>query len=137
MSFALFQSTHSITECDYMGDDSYVIPTLISIHALHYRVRPRGSGKSICARKYFNPRTPLQSATLLRVSDVLNLKHFNPRTPLQSATFAAALATLTGEHFNPRTPLQSATMIFTMQLALLSTRFQSTHSITECDPKLS
>ena len=62
-SGASFQSTHSITECDgeQLAESTDKIP--ISIHALHYRVRLAFSPGSRLRSRYFNPRTPLQSAT--------------------------------------------------------------------------
>ena len=81
----------------------------ISIHALHYRVRHGNGNIGIAGYRNFNPRTPLQSATLRRDPVIANQQHFNPRTPLQSATLRRDTAIPNQQHFNPRTPLQSAT----------------------------
>ena len=107
-SLKSFQSTHSITECDNPDLAKPTFTNVISIHALHYRVR---------------------QARLKR--DEAKMQHFNPRTPLQSATDADKQTDVKAYDFNPRTPLQSATQAICQSLTGLS--FQSTHSITECD----
>ena len=83
--------------------------TMISIHALHYRVRcPRcESGRS--AREHFNPRTPLQSAI--------------GRTSWKEAARNISIHAL---HYRVR----SYGNLLDTQFRVL---FQSTHSITECD----
>ena len=59
---------------------------------------------------------------------------FNPRTPLQSAIINMIKLLSLSIHFNPRTPLQSA--MIAKATFWLTTTFQSTHSITECDNEL-
>ena len=61
----LFQSTHSITECDFHAVE--IIPTnpiFQSTHSITECDRPPGWPVD-CGGSYFNPRTPLQSAMLL------------------------------------------------------------------------
>ena len=104
---ARFQSTHSITECDISKPGAEKV-TLISIHALHYRVRP----------------------TLLRVSDVLNLfqsTHSITECDAQRRTKQASHSRFQSTH--SITECDGGSSMATTQLAT----FQSTHSITECD----
>ena len=80
----------------------------ISIHALHYRVRPVFASDDPW-RRNFNPRTPLQSATpgligpamLIPIS--IHALHYRVRPWLDGAVRQPL-------NFNPRTPLQSATV---------------------------
>ncbi len=104
----LFQSTHSVTECDI----------LVASYS------PKSSS-------YFNPRTPLQSAMAfvvqqfapkLRISiHALRYRvrsdpqYHNPDGSIFQSThsvtecdFFSAVLTLSPNYFNPRTPLQSA-----------------------------
>ena len=129
---ALFQSTHSITECDART------PSQCDL------------------RPHFNPRTPLQSAISfyfygaddpifqsthsitecdlwhIQFPDHRRCKDFNPRTPLQSAIDLCKKPRRSEAYFNPRTPLQSA-MYTGVDAVWIFCQFQSTHSITECD----
>ena len=126
-----FQSTHSITECDAdckagLGQLHHFNPRTplqsatktirrmigaseISIHALHYRVRPGQCPTLLRGGWHFNPRTPLQSATFcvgfrckIAVISIHALHYRVRRSSCNSAFFAQC-------NFNPRTPLQSAT----------------------------
>ena len=106
----IFQSTHSITECDDWANPSVYRVVQISIHALHYRVRRPLLLQIGQSSLHFNPRTPLQSATIFTLLIQVTRFHFNPRTPLQSATPAPLASAQGAGHFNPRTPLQSATL---------------------------
>ena len=84
---------------------------------------------------YFNPRTPLQSATQSWPWLGLFVIYFNPRTPLQSATdLDQALAdrlniSIHALHYRVRRD-------YRYQCGHDCQKFQSTHSITECDHAL-
>ena len=151
----IFQSTHSITECDpdhrdstfhgahfnprtplqsaiFKADD---LPALegISIHALHYRVRSWCHRSVNRKRLYFNPRTPLQSAIRNMFCVHLQKRKFQSTHSITECDVDSARQYLNfGKHFNPRTPLQSA-MVAVWSGSIAFTLFQSTHSITECD----
>ena len=125
-----FQSTHSVTECDSMYFTSWMIYRTISIHALRYRVRctapitfnvastfqsthsvtecDLARPSPIPLGRYFNPRTPLQSAMGPGKRRINHDQNFNPRTPLQSAMLDCSHFAWWRWYFNPRTPLQSA-----------------------------
>ena len=81
---------------------------------------------------YFNPRTPLQSATQSWPWLGLFVIYFNPRTPLQSATdLDQALAdrlniSIHALHYRVRRD-------YRYRCCHDCQKFQSTHSITECD----
>ena len=98
-----FQSTHSITECD-CGPQTY----------------------NRCLW-YFNPRTPLQSATPPVWWCTLGHQNFNPRTPLQSATSTSSVLIFSILYFNPRTPLQSATDTATLVVVLVGISIHALH----------
>ena len=128
----VFQSTHSITECDAIVGQLKQSFLHISIHALHYRVRLHQPPTPIIGSHHFNPRTPLQSAIVTERLARTESAHFNPRTPLQSAIAGLDYFASRSPNFNPRTPLQSAISTGQRTCAGLF-QFQSTHSITECD----
>ena len=71
-------------------------------------MRSLHKSRPITLMRYFNPRTPLQSAIRQIIRLAVIAPNFNPRTPLQSAI--PPLSGITSDHcnFNPRTPLQSA-----------------------------
>ena len=105
-----FQSTHSITECDMSFCGSSQVPSLVfqSTHSI------TECDQHLC-------------------DCIVKIINFNPRTPLQSAMVAIKAVKLTLRDFNPRTPLQSAIRWPLPLPFFVALRFQSTHSITECD----
>ena len=107
--------------------------------------------------QYFNPRTPLQSATPSTFGPshkpaefqsthsitecdgtigrpVRILLYFNPRTPLQSATnanlYPHVLHSISIHALHYRVRRRN------ISLSMVKEKFQSTHSITECDCKI-
>ena len=104
--------------------------------------------------RYFNPRTPLQSAIEIRWYPLASNEPFQSTHSITECDSKSNDVIPTGLNFNPRTPLQSAILrgffffwgtisihalhyrvrskhkFFTLSKIL----FQSTHSITECDP---
>ena len=150
-----FQSTHSITECGSATSPALLSrPAFQSTHSITECDSINRPLKFMAP--HFNPRTPLQSATVinskLSVRSVISIhalhyrvrrdfvntgKVFNVFQSTHSITecdqiFAKAITI--GGHFNPRTPLQSATANFRNSPS--TNPFQSTHSITECDVTL-
>ena len=104
----VFQSTHSITECDC------------------------GFARSWHTTPHFNPRTPLQSATLNYRQADDHHAHFNPRTPLQSAT-VNHMANFVGQRISIHALHYRVRPVKSLFAATFDIVFQSTHSITECD----
>ena len=108
----LFQSTHSITECDPCD-----------------QISPR-------VRGHFNPRTPLQSAIIsyssrndafLHIS--IHALHYRVRSLGNTTTIARLL------RFQSTHSITECDQILIKPLLIVSI-FQSTHSITECDRKI-
>ena len=128
-----FQSTHSVTECDTQAGLS--VGRAAIFQSTHSVTECDTSKRSrLSWPKYFNPRTPLQSAIAATVKhygvdwsfqsthsvtecdeisaiyDDKKERNFNPRTPLQSAIAPSGPPADPARYFNPRTPLQSAIM---------------------------
>ena len=105
---------------------------------------------------YFNPRTPLQSAIIIHPPILHNPHHFNPRTPLQSAMAigvmqAVSKAVISIHALRYRVRLSFSSLLLVVIIISIHalryrvrccrswssnhslTRFQSTHSVTECD----
>ena len=108
-SGSIFQSTHSITECDPSEPDRYLCNFRISIHALHYRVRPSASGSSLCRKTYFNPRTPLQSATaryefadVIEYAISIHALHYRVRRCLTSSALRRGAISIHALHYRVR-----------------------------------
>ena len=124
-----FQSTHSITECDFRLNVKNAEAT-ISIHALHYRVRQR-------LLWYQNDGGIFQSTHSItecdgsRVPAEMTLKQFQSTHSITECDIYVQNLIDVKSYFNPRTPLQSATR--SRIGSLPRPLFQSTHSITECD----
>ena len=109
LELAVFQSTHSITECD--SDISSHIGIITAFQSTH----------SI---------TECDMGTLYRWWSAC--LHFNPRTPWPSASPRQDLLRLAMEFQSTHsiTECDNRRLVSTWQRQLL---FQSTHSITECD----
>ena len=132
MNVGVFQSTHSITECDFEHRISRVVVGVISIHALHYRVRRRrllGDSDhvwiSIHALHYrVRPKDGMEKAVFNTFQsthsitecdeDEWNENERRSNISIHALHYRVRLKTRLivppkKENFNPRTPLQSAT----------------------------
>ena len=104
----------------------------ISIHALHYRVRQHNEVPFSLAHD-FNPRTPLQSATISTITGVFYINKFQSTHSITECDAVHDLhwrnerpISIHALHYRVR-PGQTASSMYA------SHEFQSTHSITECD----
>ena len=102
----------------------------ISIHALHYRVR-RWYLIIICKGLEFQSTHSITECDGLRCRRAACKYYFNPRTPLQSATRCLAVNG-TGPSISIHA-LHYRVRLLSRQNWVLIKQFQSTHSITECD----
>ena len=110
MSPISIHALHYRVRCDEVFHDNILY--IISIHALHYRVRSRPM---------------ITHPSIWSIS--IHALHYRVRYRSPCTTCAHH------PYFNPRTPLQSA-IGATMVINKSHTKFQSTHSITECDRKI-
>ena len=110
LASAKFQSTHSITECDWLWLNPLYFPA------------------------NFNPRTPLQSATLpnskLKVVPFISIHALHYRVRPGDPIYRLTVRDISIHALHYRVRQQKGTKNSVL------VKFQSTHSITECDNNL-
>ena len=103
-----FQSTHSITECDSDNGSNWT-SWHISIHALHYRVRHATAPDALAKPLAFQSTHSITECD--NINDVLItvVPAFQSTHSITECDMTLKSIRERNDYFNPRTPLQSAT----------------------------
>ena len=103
----------------------------ISIHALHYRVRPVNLDKADQSILFQSTHSITECDSRVTLNRLLPYS-FQSTHSITECDILIHTRLFSETNFNPRTPLQSATNA-NGHYELIYEVFQSTHSITECD----
>ena len=126
-----FQSTHSITECDSISTPAVLTPSRFqSTHSITECDRAAAL-PSTSSRSFQSTHSITECDVAIYGRSYMMAYHFNPRTPLQSAIVRC-------QRGNPRHDISIHALHYRVRSGppgfdVSRCPFQSTHSITECD----